>query len=85
MIHLHHYLSGPIRDGGLTLQDRARKLYFCRENNLDPSSIKGSYAGALESPNLYQAYRNYAIDFDGDSYADLWSSNADVIGSVQII
>jgi len=58
-------------------------LLLCRENNLDPSSIKGSYAGALGKPQfISSSYRNYAIDFDGDSYADLWSSNADVIGSV---
>ena len=58
-------------------------LLLCRENNLDASSIKGSYAGALGKPQfISSSYRNYAIDFDGDSYADLWSSNADVIGSV---
>ena len=58
-------------------------LLLCRENNLDPSSIKGSYAGALGKPQfISSSYRNYAIDFDGDRYADLWSSNADVIGSV---
>ena len=58
-------------------------LLLCRENNLDPSTIKGSYAGALGKPQfISSSYRNYAIDFDGDNYADLWSSNADVIGSV---
>ena len=58
-------------------------LLLCRENNLDASSIKGSYAGALGKPQfISSSYRNYAIDFDGDRYADLWSSNADVIGSV---
>ena len=58
-------------------------LLLCRENNLDPSSVTGSYAGALGKPQfISSSYRNYAIDFDGDGYADLWSSNADVIGSV---
>ena len=58
-------------------------LLLCRENNLNPSSIKGSYAGALGKPQfISSSYRNYAIDFDGDNYADLWNSNADVIGSV---
>ena len=58
-------------------------LLLCRENNLDPSSIKGSYAGALGKPQfISSSYRNYAIDFDNDNYADLWNSNADVIGSV---
>lgn len=58
-------------------------LLLCRENNLDPSTIQGSYAGALGKPQfISSSYRNYAIDFDGDKYADLWDSNADVIGSV---
>jgi len=58
-------------------------LLLCRENNLNPSVIKGSYAGALGKPQfISSSYRNYAIDFDGDKYADLWDSNADVIGSV---
>ncbi len=58
-------------------------LLLCRENNLDPSSIYGSYAGALGKPQfISSSYRNYAIDFDNDNYADLWNSNADVIGSV---
>ena len=58
-------------------------LLLCNENNLDPSSIKGSYAGALGKPQfISSSYRNYAIDFDDDNYADLWNSNADVIGSV---
>ena len=58
-------------------------LLLCDENNLDPSSIKGSYAGALGKPQfISSSYRNYAIDFDSDNYADLWNSNADVIGSV---
>ena len=58
-------------------------LLLCRENNLNPSSIRGSYAGALGKPQfISSSYRNYAIDFDNDNYADLWNSNADVIGSV---
>jgi len=28
------------------------------------------------------SYRRFAVDFDGDGHADLWRSNADVIGSV---
>ena len=58
-------------------------LLLCKENNLNPSSIKGSYAGALGKPQfISSSYRNYAVDFDGDNYADLWNSDADVVGSV---
>jgi membrane-bound lytic murein transglycosylase B len=58
-------------------------LLMCSENNLNPSLIKGSYAGALGKPQfISSSYRNFAIDFDNDGVTDLWNSNADVIGSV---
>ena len=28
------------------------------------------------------SYRNYAVDFDGDGFADIWSNPTDAIGSV---
>ena len=58
-------------------------LLLCQENNLDPRSIKGSYAGALGKPQfISSSYRNYAVDFNNDEKVDLWNSDADVIGSV---
>ena len=56
---------------------------MCQENQLDPSRIKGSYAGALGMPQfISSSYRHYAIDFDKDGKVNLWDSNFDVIGSV---
>ena len=58
-------------------------LLMCRENQLNPSEIKGSYAGALGKPQfISSSYRHYAIDFDDDGKVNLWDSNYDVIGSV---
>ena len=58
-------------------------LLMCRENQLNPSDIKGSYAGALGKPQfISSSYRHYAIDFDDDGKVNLWDSNYDVIGSV---
>ena len=58
-------------------------LLLCRENNLNPRLIKGSYAGALGKPQfISSSYRNYAVDFNNDDKVDLWDSNDDVIGSV---
>ena len=58
-------------------------LLMCQENQLDPSRVKGSYAGALGMPQfISSSYRHYAIDFDKDGKVNLWDSNYDVIGSV---
>ncbi len=58
-------------------------LLLARELNVDPRSIKGSYAGAIGMPQFMpSSYRRYAVDFDGDGKRDLVRSPEDVIGSV---
>ena len=54
-----------------------------RENNLDINSILGSYAGAMGYGQfISSSYRAYAIDYDGDGYADLFNSIPDAVGSI---
>lgn len=58
-------------------------LLLSREEQIDPRTAMGSYAGALGKPQFIpSSYRAYAVDFDDDGRRDLWESNADVIGSV---
>lgn len=58
-------------------------LLLSRENNLDPLSVKGSYAGAIGIPQFMPgSQRRYAVDFDGDQRVDLGNSVDDAIGSV---
>ena len=58
-------------------------LLLCEENNFNPRSLKGSYAGALGHPQfISSSYRNYAVDFDDDNKINLWDSTDDIIGSV---
>lgn len=58
-------------------------LLLSREERVEPSTVRGSYAGALGQPQFIpSSYRAYAVDFDGDGRRDLWASDADVIGSV---
>jgi membrane-bound lytic murein transglycosylase B len=56
---------------------------LARENNLDINSVQGSYAGAMGYGQfISSSYRAYAIDYDGDGYADLFNSVPDAIASI---
>lgn len=58
-------------------------LLLARENQLDPLTVKGSFAGAIGIPQFMPgSQRRYAIDFDGDQRVDLSGSVDDAIGSV---
>src|SRR3989304_1509806 len=58
-------------------------LLMAREEQIDPLSILGSYAGAMgKAQFISTSYRRYAIDFHGDGKRDLWNNNADNIGSI---
>lgn len=58
-------------------------LLMSREEQVDPRTLKGSYAGAMGMPQfISSSFRSYAVDFDGDGRRDLWGSTADAIGSV---
>ena len=53
------------------------------EEGLPVREVTGSYAGAMGLGQFMpSSYREYAVDMDGDGRRDLWSSMADVIGSV---
>ncbi|MBR8224048.1 lytic murein transglycosylase B [Burkholderia ambifaria] len=57
-------------------------LVWTRDNQLDPTTVLGSYTGAIGIPQfLPSSIRQYAVDYDG-GHVDLRSSPADAIGSV---
>ncbi len=58
-------------------------LILTRDQGMDPLAPKGSYAGAMGYGQFMpSSYRSYAIDFDGDEQADIWTNPTDAIGSV---
>ncbi len=58
-------------------------LRLCAEQNTDPLSVLGSFAGAIGLPQFMpSSIRRHAVDFDGDGRIDLRNSEADAIGSV---
>lgn len=58
-------------------------LLLARDEQRDPWSYRGSYAGAIGLPQfLPSSVREYATDFDGDGRVDLANNAVDAIGSV---
>ena len=64
-------------------QELLELLLLSREQNVEPSSLRGSYAGAMGWPQFIpSSWRRYAVDFDRDGRIDLLNNPVDVIGSV---
>lgn len=58
-------------------------LILTRDQGMDPLQPVGSYAGAMGYGQFMpSSYRSYAVDFDGDKRADIWTNPVDAIGSV---
>ena len=58
-------------------------LLLCRENEVDPKSVLGSYAGAFgQTQFIPTSFRAYAISFDGDNKRDVWHSIPDILASI---
>jgi membrane-bound lytic murein transglycosylase B len=58
-------------------------LLLTSRSGADPSTIRGSYAGAMGLPQFMpSSWAKFAVDFDGDGRIDLFGSPTDAIGSV---
>jgi membrane-bound lytic murein transglycosylase B len=58
-------------------------LLLAREENIDPLSKLGSYAGAMGPPQFMpRSIRSFAVDHDGDGKRDLWTNWPDILASV---
>lgn len=58
-------------------------LHLVREEKVEFTSLKGSYAGAMGYGQFIpSSFRNFAVDFDGDGQRDIWKNKTDAIGSV---
>lgn len=58
-------------------------LLLCKENNVDPLSVTGSYGGAFgQTQFIPSSFREYAVDFNEDGKRDVWQSIPDVLASI---
>ena len=58
-------------------------LVLAYESGKDPLALKGSYAGAMGYGQFMpSSYRAYAVDYDCDGVADIWTNADDAIASV---
>jgi membrane-bound lytic murein transglycosylase B len=58
-------------------------LVWTRDAQIDPTSVLGSYTGAIGIPQfLPSSIVKYAVDYEGNKHIDLRTSQADAIGSV---
>lgn len=58
-------------------------LVWTRDAQIDPTSVLGSYTGAIGIPQfLPSSIVKYAVDYEGNKRIDLRTSTADAIGSV---
>ena len=58
-------------------------LTILQQGRIPRQQFLGSWAGAMGQPQfLPSSYLKYAVDFDGDGRADIWTSVPDVLASI---
>jgi membrane-bound lytic murein transglycosylase B len=76
-------LAYDARRGAMFRNELFSALEILNRGDIDLARLKGSWAGALGQPQFMpSSYLEYAQDFDGDGKRDIWTSQADIFGSV---
>jgi lytic murein transglycosylase len=58
-------------------------LKILQQNHVPRRQFLGSWAGAMGQPQFMpSSFLKYAVDFDGDGRADIWTSTPDVLASM---
>lgn len=75
-------LAYDCRRGEMFRAELKAALKIIDRGDLEPAEMIGSWAGELgQTQFLPTRYLDYAIDYDGDKHANLFRSDADIIGS----
>ena len=57
-------------------------LVILEEGDIEPTAMRGSWAGAMgQTQFMPSSFLVYAVDFEGHGRRDIWTSEADAIGS----
>jgi membrane-bound lytic murein transglycosylase B len=58
-------------------------LQIIEQGHIQPSAMLGSWAGAMgQCQFMPSSFRRFAVDFDGDGRADIWTGLPDVFASI---
>ncbi len=80
---LYTLATGHPRRSAFFQKELGHFLSMCREEELIPEKLLGSYAGAFGTTQFIpSSFRHFAIDADGDGKRDVWDSSPDIISSV---
>src|SRR5258708_13464815 len=71
------------RRSAMFRQELFDALKILDSGDVEPSAMRGSWAGALGQPQFMpSSFLLYAQDFDGDGKRDIWKSTPDVFASI---
>src|SRR3954471_2794436 len=71
------------RRSAMFRQELFDALTILDSGDIEPSAMRGSWAGALGQPQFMpSSFLRYAQDFDGDGRRDIWKSTPDVFASI---
>jgi peptidoglycan lytic transglycosylase B len=71
------------RRSALFREELFSALKILDSGDVEPASLRGSWAGALGQPQFMpSSFLLYAQDFDGDGRRDIWTSTPDVFASI---
>lgn len=71
------------RRGELFRAELLEALAILDRGEIELARMKGSWAGAMGQPQFMpSSFTKFAVDFDGDRRKDIWTSPADIFGSI---
>jgi membrane-bound lytic murein transglycosylase B len=71
------------KDSDLFVDELLSALVILQKGAIPRDKMRGSWAGAMGDPQfLPSAYLNYAVSYNGDAFADIWTRPEDTLASI---